>query len=105
VGAIASPARRWLVHTRRAGSPPSLHALPVEGGADKKAAESLDGYFRYIEYASRAQNHYARALTSSARAGVGYLIARPTYVNRALNWQEPRISSEGDPLRVVFDPW
>lgn len=85
--------------------PPSLHALPVEGGADKKAAESLDGYFRYIEYASRAQNHYARALTSAARAGVGYLLARPTYVNRALNWQEPRISSEGDPLRVVFDPW
>ena len=85
--------------------PPSLHALPVEGGADKKAAESLDGYFRYIEYASRAANHYARALTSSARAGVGYLIVRPTYINRALNWQEPRILSEGDPLRVVFDPW
>ncbi|HOV56825.1 MAG TPA: portal protein [Rhodanobacteraceae bacterium] len=85
--------------------PPSLHALPVDGGADKKAAESLDGYYRYIEYASRAQSHYARALTSAARVGVGYLIVRPSYVNRALNWQEPRISSEGDPMRVVFDPW
>lgn len=86
-------------------NPPALHALPVGDGADKKVAEKLDGFFRHIEHTSRAQQHYARALTSAARAGVGYLIVRPEYVNRALNWQEPRIGSEGDPLRVVFDPW
>lgn len=85
--------------------PPALHAIPVEGGADKRVAEQLDGFYRHIEHTSRAQQHYARALTSAARAGVGYLIVRPEYVNRALNWQEPRIGSEGDPLRVVFDPW
>ncbi len=85
--------------------PPSLHSVPVDGGADKKVAEQLDGFFRQIEYASRASQHYARALTSAARVGVGYLVVRPTYVNRALGWQEPRIGSEGDPLRVVFDPW
>lgn len=85
--------------------PPALHAIPVEGGADKRVAEQLDGFYRHIEHASRAQQHYARALTSAARAGVGYLVVRPEYVNRALNWQEPRIGSEGDPLRVVFDPW
>lgn len=86
-------------------NPPALHALPVGGGADKKVAERLDGFFRHIEHTSRAQQHYARSLTSAARAGVGYLVVRPDYVNRALNWQEPRISSEGDPLRVVLDPW
>lgn len=85
--------------------PPSLHALPVDGGADKKVAEYMDGFYRQIEYASRAQQHYARALTSAARCGVGYLTVRPTYVNRALGWQEPRLGSEGDPLRVVLDPW
>lgn len=85
--------------------PPSLHAIPVGGGADKKVAEQLDGFFRHIEYTSRAQQHYARSLTSAARTGVGYLIVRPEYTDRALNYQEPRISSEGDPLRVVFDPW
>lgn len=85
--------------------PPSMHALPVDGGADRKVAEQLDGFFRHIEYSSRAQQHYMTAEMSAARAGVGYLIVRPEYVNRALNWQEPRISSEGDPLRVVFDPW
>lgn len=85
--------------------PPSLHALPVGSGADKKVAEQLDGFFRQIEHSSRATQHYARALTSAARAGVGYLIVRPTFVDRALNWQEPRIDSEGDPLRVIFDPW
>ncbi len=85
--------------------PPALHALPVDGGADKKVAEQLDGFFRHIEYASRAQQHYGRASLSAARCGVGYLTVRPEYVNRALNWQEPRIGSEGDPLRVVFDPW
>lgn len=85
--------------------PPSLHAIPVSGGADKKAAEQLDGRFRHIEHASRATQHYQRAMTSAARAGVGYLVIRPEYVDRALNWQEPRISSEPDPLKVVFDAW
>ena len=85
--------------------PPSLHAIPETGGAEKQAAEQLDGRFRQIEYASRASQHYARALTSAARTGVGYLIARPEYIDRALGYQAPRISSEPDPLKVVFDPW
>lgn len=85
--------------------PPAMHALPVNGGADRKVAENLDGFFRQIEYASRAQQHYVRALTSAARAGVGYLIITPEYTDRALNYQEPRISSEGDPLRIVLDPF
>jgi hypothetical protein len=85
--------------------PPAMHAIPAGGGADKKVAEQYDGFFRHIEHTSNAQQHYSRALTSAARAGVGYLVVRPDFVDRALNWQEPRISSEGDPLRVVFDPW
>lgn len=86
-------------------NPPAMHAMPVDGGADKKVAEQLDGFFRHIEHASRAQQHYARALTSAARTGVGYLIVRPEVTGAALGYQEPRISSEGDPMRVVFDPW
>jgi Phage P22-like portal protein len=85
--------------------PPSLHALPVGGGADKKTAEQLDGHFRHIEHASKAQQHYARSATSAARAGVGYLVVRPEYVDRALGYQEPRIGSEGDPMRVILDPY
>lgn len=85
--------------------PPAIHAIPVGGGADKQAAEQIDGRFRHIEHASRASQHYARALTSAARVGVGYLVIRPEYVDRALGWQEPRISSEPDPMKVVFDPW
>jgi hypothetical protein len=85
--------------------PPALHAIPVGGGADKRVAESLDGFFRHIEHASRAQEHYTVALTSAARVGVGYLMVRPEYTDRAMGYQEPRISSEGDALRVVFDPW
>jgi len=86
-------------------SPPALHAVPAAAGADQRAAEQLDGLFRNIEYASRAMQHYMRAETSAARTGVGYLIVRPQFTDRALNYQEPRISSEGDPLRVMFDPW
>jgi hypothetical protein len=82
-----------------------MHAIPVGDGADKKVAETYDGFFRHIEQSSRAAQHYTRALTSAARVGVGYLIVRPEYTNRALNHQEPRIFSEPDPLRVVFDPW
>lgn len=85
--------------------PPSMHAIPAGAGGERRVAEQYDGFFRHIEHASRAQQHYTRALTSAARAGVGYLILRPEYTDRALGYQEPRISSEGDPLRVVFDPW
>ncbi len=86
-------------------APPSIHTVPVGSGADVKVSEQLDGMLRHIEYASRAQTHYGIALTSSARTGVGYLVVRPEYVDRALGYQEPRINSVADPLRVVFDPW
>lgn len=86
-------------------SPPSIHTVPVGSGSDVKVSEQLDGMFRHIEYASRAQTHYGIALTSSARTGVGYLCVRPEYIDRALGYQEPRIGSIADPLRVVFDPW
>lgn len=86
-------------------SPPSIHTVPVGSGSDIKVSEQLDGVFRHIEYASRAQTHYGVALTSAARTGVGYLIVRPEYTDRALGYQEPRIGSEADPLRVVLDPW
>lgn len=85
--------------------PPSLHSIPVSGGADKLAAEQIDGRFRHIEYASKASAHYTQALTSAARTGVGYLVVRPEYVDRALGWQEPRIKCEPDPLKVLLDPW
>jgi hypothetical protein len=85
--------------------PPSIHAIPIGGGADKDAAEQIDGRFRHIEHASRAMQHYARGLTSAARTGVGYLIVRPEVIDRSMNLQEPRISSEPDPLKVILDPW
>jgi hypothetical protein len=85
--------------------PPGMHSVPVDGGGDRRVSEQLDGWFRHIEHQSRAVQHYARAGTSQARTGVGYLLLRPEYTDRALGYQEPRISSEGDPLRIVFDPW
>lgn len=86
-------------------SPPSIHTVPVGSGSDIKVSEQLDGMLRHFEYASRAQTHYGIALTSAARTGVGYLIVRPVYTDRAMGYQEPRIYAEADPLRVVFDPW
>jgi hypothetical protein len=86
-------------------NPPAIHTVPVGSGSDVKASEQIDGILRHIEYASRAQVHYGVALMSAARTGVGYLIVRPEYTDRALGYQEPRISSQADPLRVVFDPW
>jgi hypothetical protein len=86
-------------------SPPSIHTVPVGSGSDILVSEQLDGMLRHIEYASRAQTQYGVALTSAARTGVGYLIVRPEYIDRALGYQEPRIRAEADPLRVVLDPW
>jgi hypothetical protein len=86
-------------------SPPAIHTVPVGSGSDIIVSEQLDGMLRHFEYASRAQTHYGIALTSAARTGVGYLIVRPQYVDRAMGYQEPRICAEADPLRVVLDPW
>lgn len=86
-------------------NPPAIHTVPVGSGADIKVSEKIDGILRHVEYVSRAQVHYGIALTSAARAGVGYLVVRPEYTDRAMGYQEPRISSEADPLRVVRDPW
>lgn len=86
-------------------APPAIHTVPVGSGADVKVSEQLDGMLRHIEYASRAQIQYGISLTSAARTGVGYLIVRPEYIDRAMGYQEPRIYAEADPLRVVFDPW
>ncbi|MFM2088272.1 MAG: hypothetical protein RLZZ237_3141 [Pseudomonadota bacterium] len=86
-------------------SPPAIHTVPVGSGADVKVSEQLDGMLRHIEYVSRAQAAYGVALMSAARTGIGYLVARPEYVDRALGYQEPRIGAIADPLRVVFDPW
>lgn len=86
-------------------SPPAIHTVPVGSGADVKVSEHLDGMLRHIEYVSRAQAAYGVAATSAARTGVGYLVVRPEYVDRAMGYQEPRISAVADPLRVVFDPW
>ena len=85
--------------------PPSIHVIPSGGGADRQVAEHMDGFFRHIEHVSGAAQHYMRSLTSAGRTGVGYLIVRPAFTDRAMGYQEPRIGSEGDPLRVVFDPW
>lgn len=85
--------------------PPSIHTVPVGDGAEQKAAEEMDGYIRAIEYSSRAQQHYMRAAMWQGRVGAGYLIVRPTYTNRAMGYQEPRIGSAADPLSVVFDAY
>ena len=85
--------------------PPSIAAAAVDGKGDKKVAEKMGGIFRAIEYASRAGQHYAVGQRSAARAGVGYLVLRSTVVDAPLNYQEPRISSVGDPLMAIRDPW
>lgn len=85
--------------------PPAIHTVPVDSKSDVDVSQQLDGLFRHIEYSSQAQIHYGIALTSAARAGVGYLTVRPEYVDRAMGYQEPRIASVVNPLRVVADPW
>lgn len=84
--------------------PPSIHTVPATNG-DKRVAEKLDGIFRNVEYASRAQQHYVRALRGAARVGAGYLTLRPEFIDRAMGYQEPRIGSVGDPMSVVLDAW
>ncbi len=85
--------------------PPALHAIPVGGALTRRWPSSWTAFFP----PHRAQQPGATALRYCADLCGPRWRWLPDGSARVrgprFNWQEPRITSEGDPLRVVFDPW
>lgn len=83
---------------------PGIKAHPVDGGADIKKAEIIQGAIRHIEYSSNADTAYDTAVNSAAAIGFGYwrLITEyesPTSFDQVIKYQRIR-----DALKVFMDP-
>ena len=85
-------------------SNPGVQVIGVDSHADPKAAETLGGLFRHIEYRSRAAHAYDTAIDLSARAGLGWLRYYPEVVDEASGEQEIRIARIVDPTAAGLDP-
>jgi hypothetical protein len=83
---------------------PATKVRPVDSAADIKVAAQLDGLFRHIEDASRAQIANDTAIEQAARVGCGWMRVVPVVVNEETNEQEIRIQRVVDPLSVHLDP-
>ncbi len=83
---------------------PSIKARPVDGDADPQVAGLIDGLFRHIEDASRADIAYDTALEYAARCGLGYLRVSTEVIDPRTNMQDIRILRVNDPLAVMLDP-
>lgn len=83
---------------------PGISVIAVDDKADPKAAETLSGIIRHIEYRSRAAQAYDMGLELGARCGQGWLVVRPEVVESATNEQEITIGRVVDPTAAGLDP-
>jgi hypothetical protein len=83
---------------------PAVRVFPVDGGADKKTAEILNGVIRHIEANSDADSAYETATEHQVDAGVGYWRVVTDYARDDSFDQEIFIRRIKNPLNVVLGP-
>lgn len=83
---------------------PSIHVSPVDGGADVKTAEVIQGYIRHSEYVSNADIAYDTAVNSAAAIGFGYFRLVTEYCRPDSFDQDIRFKRIRNPFTVYFDP-
>ena len=83
---------------------PGMQIIPVDSKGDPKAADTLGGLIRHIEYQSRASQAYDTAIEMGARCGLGWLRVVPEVVDNATNEQDIRILRVIDPTSCGLDP-
>lgn len=82
---------------------PGIKAHPVDGGADVKKAEIIQGVIRHIEYASNADTAYDTAVNSAAAIGFGWWRLITDYVSPTSFDQEIKFQRIRDALKVYHD--
>jgi len=83
---------------------PGIKVIPTGNGATFEAAQAWMSLFRYIEYHSKAPDHYNVATTTQVQGGIGYLRVLTEYANDRSFDQDIRITSIPNPLMVYIDP-
>jgi hypothetical protein len=83
---------------------PSIHVSPVDGGADVKTAEVIQGYIRHSEYVSNADIAYDTAVNNAAAIGFGYFRLVTEYCSPTSFDQDIRFKRIRNPFTVYFDP-
>lgn len=81
---------------------PAVRVFPVDGGADKKTAQILNGIIRHIEANSDADSAYETATEHQVDAGVGYWRVVTDYASDDSFDQEIFIRRIKNPLNVVL---
>ena len=81
---------------------PAVRVFPVDGGADKKTAEILNGIIRHIEANSDADSAYETATEHQVDAGIGYWRVVTDYARDDTFDQEIFIRRIKNPLNVVL---
>jgi len=94
---------RQITNETRQNSP-SVRVQPVDGGADRKTAEILNGIIRHIEANSSADVAYETASEFAVDAGIGYWRVTTDYVSDDSFDQEIYIRRVKNPLMVYLDP-
>jgi len=85
-------------------SRPRIHPKPVDGDADIKTAEILQGIIRNIEMQSDAETAYDTAAGNAVKAGYGWLRVNTKYADEESFDQELVIERILNPFSVLFDP-
>ena len=83
---------------------PSIQVSPVDGKADIKTAEVIQGYIRHAEYISNADIAYDTAVNSAAAIGFGYFRLVTEYCSPSSNNQDIRFRRVRNSFTVYFDP-
>jgi hypothetical protein len=83
---------------------PTIRVYPVDGGADKKTAEILNGVIRHIEANSSADTAYDTAEEFAVDAGLGYWRVITDYASNDSFDQEIFIETVKNPLNIYLDP-
>jgi hypothetical protein len=82
----------------------AIHVDPVDEEANAEDAKMLQGRIYDIEYKSRAQSHYIKALKDAATRGYGWIRIGKKYSNTKGREQEPVIRPVSNPDSVLMDP-
>jgi hypothetical protein len=83
---------------------PSIKVVPVDSGADEKAANIYAGLIRYVENRSDASAIYFRTADSQVACGIGHWRVQTEYADSSTFNQEIRIGPIEDGVAVLWDP-
>lgn len=82
----------------------SIRISPTGGGSSYDAAQIMQACVRRIEYISKAQTAYKKAITDQVEGGFGYVTIKTEYVSDRSRDQDIYIRLVKDPTCVSVDP-